>query len=151
MRSSSKQRTERDLLIPDECAAPEIWHKNFLSYVARTLFVISSQALVRQAHVPERRPRRIQVDSNWTPAFQTVSQLSKLHMLRSCHCGPDPWFDRLATLRTVDGESIFFQRVARLDAGSVIPDLIRDRHDGQRLTDLLNSNTVCFAAVTNIF
>jgi len=36
------------------------------------------------------------------------------------------------------------------DAGSVIPDLIRDRHDGQDLSVFSNYDTVCFAGVTII-
>jgi hypothetical protein len=41
-----------------------------------------------------------------TPAQQTVSQLANLHLALFCHSGLDPWFDRLTTLSTVEGESI---------------------------------------------
>jgi hypothetical protein len=54
------------------------------------------------------------------PVKQGVSYLSKQHMLLFCHSGLDP-------------ESSFFQILMLLDAGSVIPDLIRDRHDGLKL------------------
>ena len=37
------------------------------------------------------------------PAKQAVLQLTKLHMLFSCHSGLDPWFDRLTVLSDVEG------------------------------------------------
>jgi hypothetical protein len=36
---------------------------------------------------------------------------------------------------------VLFQSFAVLDAGSIIPDLIRDRHDGQKSNALLNFDT----------
>ncbi|MEE4264349.1 MAG: hypothetical protein V2I56_16815 [Desulfobacteraceae bacterium] len=41
-----------------------------------------------------------------------------------------------------------FQGLTFLDAGSVIPDLIRDRHDRQKESPLRNSDTVRNAGVT---
>ena len=46
-------------------------------------------------------------------------------MLKFCHSGLDP-------------ESSSFFAVVLLDAGSVIPDLIRNRHDGQRENTVYN-------------
>jgi hypothetical protein len=42
---------------------------------------------------------------------------------------------------------VLFQRLALLDAGSVIPDLIRDRHDRQKLNTILNYDTVWNAGI----
>jgi hypothetical protein len=42
---------------------------------------------------------------------------------------------------------VLFQSIASLDAGSVIPDLIRDRHDGQNLNSFLNYDTVWKAGI----
>jgi hypothetical protein len=68
--------------------------------------------------------------------------LTKRQILLFCHSGLDPWFDRLTTLSKVEGESSVFFNVALLDAGSVMPDLIRDRHDGQQHNAIrcLNNN-----------
>jgi len=38
---------------------------------------------------------------------------------------------------------VLFQGITLLDAGSVIPDLIRDRHDGQKLSAFLNYDAIC--------
>jgi len=40
------------------------------------------------------------------------------------------------------------QSVTVLDAGSVIPDLIRDRHDGQKSKAVLNYGTACCTGMT---
>ena len=42
---------------------------------------------------------------------------------------------------------VLFQSITLLDAGSVIPDLIRDRHDGQNLNTFLNCDTVWKAGI----
>jgi hypothetical protein len=42
---------------------------------------------------------------------------------------------------------VSFQSVPQLDAGSVIPDLIRDRHDVQKLNPTLNCYTVWQAGI----
>ncbi len=60
-----------------------------------------------------------------------------LHLLLFCHSGLDP-------------ESIFFQSLTVLDAGSVIPDLIRDRHDGQKLVAFLNCDTLWKTGIQKI-
>jgi len=40
---------------------------------------------------------------------------------------------------------VLFQSITRLDAGSVIPDLIRDRHDGQKFSGIcsIREITLC--------
>jgi hypothetical protein len=62
------------------------------------------------------------------PAQQSGSQLSELCNSSFRHSGLDP-------------ESSFFPHFTPLDAGSVIPDLIRDRHDGRLLSIFLNYTT----------
>jgi len=47
----------------------------------------------------------VQFKDAWISACQTVSQLTKRHILLFCHSGLDPWFDRLTTLSKVEGES----------------------------------------------
>ncbi len=42
---------------------------------------------------------------------------------------------------------MLIQWLTILDAGSVIPDLIRDRHDGQKFSILLNYDTVWHAGI----
>jgi hypothetical protein len=42
---------------------------------------------------------------------------------------------------------VFFQSVTLLDAGSVIPDLIRDRHDRHKLSTFLNYGTASKAGI----
>jgi hypothetical protein len=46
---------------------------------------------------------------------------------------------------------VLFQIVTVLDAGSVIPDLIRDRHDGQKLNAFLNYDTASKAGTQKYF
>jgi hypothetical protein len=64
-----------------------------------------------------------------------------------CHSGLNAWFDELTT----KGIQCFFMLFPLLDAGSVIPDLIRDRHDGQKLDCLLSYNTASKKGDRGIF
>jgi hypothetical protein len=45
---------------------------------------------------------------------------------------------------------VSFQSFSPLDAGSVIPDLIRDRHDEQKLDEILNCDTASEAGIQAI-
>ena len=70
-------------------------------------------------------------------------------LLNNCHSLGADWvaIDKTAhiDLIVIPGltrNPVLFTSITLLDAGSVIPGLIRDRHDGQKLSAFLNCDTV---------